>query len=76
MNIKLIKKNNFIPYLPFDVNLPELIIFPSLGVLIVDDEYLDDVNVKRPYSLEVGIFKDIVVGNFGSSFILNKILIK
>ena len=41
--------------------------FPSLGVVIVDAEYFDVVNVKRPYSLEVGIFKDIVEFKFNLS---------
>jgi hypothetical protein len=36
-------------------------------VLINDDEYFDVFNVKRPYSLEVGIFKDIVELKFRSS---------
>jgi len=41
-----------------DVYLPESR-FPFLGEVVVEDEYLDVDKVKRPYSLEVGIFKCI-----------------
>jgi hypothetical protein len=44
--------------------------FSSLGEVFVVDEYFDVVNVKRPYSLEVGIFNGIVEFNFRSSVIL------
>jgi hypothetical protein len=43
---------------PLDVYLPESR-FPFLGEVVVEDEYLDVDKVKRPYSLEVGIFKGI-----------------
>jgi hypothetical protein len=56
VSYKIYKFGNFSP---LDVYLPESR-FPFLGEFVVEDEYLDVVKVKRPYSLEVGIFKGIV----------------
>ena len=50
--------SNFVLVLPFDTYLVESAC-PSVDAFTVDAEYREVTIEKRPYSLEVGIFKDI-----------------